>query len=555
MNKFYFLLVAFIVANFSFAQGSEDFTNAATVLTGSYADGTFDGNNNVSWTYGHSRNEGDYPIQTSGLMLRRASDSYLEATLSGGVGTFAVEYRKAFTGTAERQLELIVNGTSMATSDVIGTATGADETIYTITVDVNQPGDVTIKIKNIGDTSTNRQTVLDNISWTAFDGVAQPFLTILSPANNTIFAPESNVTINFSVSNFNVGNAGDGIDGHIHYFLNGDITMYFSTAPINLGVLPAGVYIFEMELVDNDHQPLNPPVTTEISFEVADYFVVENLAVLRQDVVANGAGKYYQIMSNPVVTYARAFRNQKYVQDDSAAILIDDAAEVLSTQFSIGNALSGLKGRTSIFNGLLQLVPNVAANAFPGTEVVPETVNIEMLNENLEAYESELVYITNVSITEGDGVAAFAFNNNYTLTDTQNTIVLRTAFTEADYIDQVIPQGQSNMIVLVAKFVNATGTTNQVIARSMADLDATLSAPVFNAIEGLKMYPNPANDIITISTPNNQVENVTIFNVLGKQVLSTERAQNISVADLTSGVYIVKITENGITATRKLIVE
>lgn len=541
--------------SFSYAQGNEDFTNSASVLTTSYADGSFVGNNNVTWTYGHSRNEADYAIDGAGIMLRRASDSYLEATISGGIGNFSVEFRKAFTGTTERQLELLVNGAAIATSEIIGTVSGDDPTVFTFSVNVNQPGDVTIKLKNVGDTSTNRQTILDNIVWTSFEGAAQPFLTITSPANNFIFAPDSNVTVTFNVGNFTVGNPGAGIDGHIHYFLNNAMTMYYSNEPINLGVLPAGSYTFSMTLVDANHQPIVPEVSASISFEVAGYIPVASLSALRQDVLANGDGRYYEIASNPVITYARTARNQKYVQDATAGILIDDLPEVLSTQFVAGNALSGLKGKASYFNGLLQLLPTEAAEAVAGTPVVPQTVSIEALNENLEAYESELVYITNVSITEGDGTAAFSVNTNYNLTDSQNTIVLRTSFAEADYIDQVIPQGQSNMIVLVAKFVNATGTTNQVIARSMADLDATLSAPNFNAIEGLKMYPNPTSDFVTFSTPSNQINNITVYNVIGKEVLNLNNTQNISVSNLETGVYIVKIAENGIIATRKLIIE
>lgn len=556
MNKFYAFLAAFFVMSFSFAQGNEDFTNAATTLTGSYADGTFEGNNGVTWTYGHSRNEGDFPIDGAGFMLRRASDSFLEATLSGGVGSFSVEFRKAFTGTAERQLELLVNGVAVATSEVIGTESGADETVFTFTVNVNQPGDVTIRLKNVGDTSTNRQTVLDNIEWTSFEGTPQPFLTITTPADNTVFAPESDVTISFNVGNFTVGQPIPGIDGHIKYSLNNVETLKFDVDPIQLTGLAAGLYTFTMELVNANNEPIDPAVNATINFEIASYTQVDNLLALRQDVLANGDGRYYQVGSTPVITYARTARNQKYVQDATAAILIDDNDEVLSTEFVIGDALSSLKGRSSYFNGLLQLVPSDAATVSSSNNtIVPETVNIEMLNENLEAYESELVYITNVSITEGDGTAAFTTNTNYDLTDSQNQIVLRTSFAEADYIDQTIPQGQTNVFVLVAKFVNTAGTTNQVIARNMADLDATLSAPGFNAIEGLKIYPNPATNNITIKTPSNQIKNVAIYNVLGKEVLNTTITENVSISSLNSGIYIVKITENGITATRKLVVE
>uniref|UniRef100_UPI00404B8472 lamin tail domain-containing protein n=1 Tax=Flavobacterium sp. TaxID=239 RepID=UPI00404B8472 len=382
-----------------------------------------------------------------------------------------------------------------------------------------------------------------------------PSLAISSPSNNQVFAPNSDVTVNFVISNFAVGQPVPGIDGHIHYYLNDVLTMKYDVDPIQLNGLASGTYTFTMELVDPNHQPLDPAVTSTISFEIAGYTQVDNLLALRQDVLTNGEGKYYQVGSTPVITYARTARNQKYVQDATAAILIDDNDEVLSTEYVIGDALSSLRGRASYFNGLLQLIPSeVATVSSSNNTIVPQTVNIEMLNENLEAYESELVYITNVSITEGDGTAAFSTNTNYDLTDSQNQIVLRTSFAEADYIDQTIPQGQTNVFVLVAKFVNASGTTNQVIARNMADLDATLSAPGFNAIVGLKMYPNPATDNITIQTPANLIKNVAIYNVLGKEVLNTMTTENVSISSLNAGIYIVKITENGITATRKLII-
>jgi hypothetical protein len=382
-----------------------------------------------------------------------------------------------------------------------------------------------------------------------------PSLAISSPSNDQVFAPNSNVTVSFVVSNFVVGNAVPGVDGHIHYFLNDVLTMKYNTDPIALNSLAPGNYTFTMTLVDNNHQPIAPAVSSTITFQVAAYTQVANLTALRQDVIANGEGKYYQIASNPVITYARTARNQKYVQDASAAILIDDVEEVLPTTFVNGDAVSNLRGKATYFSGLLQLIPSETTTvASSGNTVFPQAVSIETLNENIEVYESELVYITNVSITEGDGMNMFALNTNYDLTDSQNQIVLRTSFAEADYIDQVIPQGQSNMIVLVAKFANAAGTTNQVIARSMADLDATLSAPGFNAIAGLRMYPNPATDNLYIQTPSNQIKNVVIYSILGKEVLNTMTTQNVSISNLNAGIYIVKVTENGITATRKLIV-
>src|SRR5690606_32461485 len=61
--------------------GFEDFSNSE--LTNTYADGNFVGNNGITWTYGHSRNVDTFGIHGEGIMLRRASDSYLEATITG----------------------------------------------------------------------------------------------------------------------------------------------------------------------------------------------------------------------------------------------------------------------------------------------------------------------------------------------------------------------------------------------------------------------------------------------------------------------------------------
>ena len=78
-----------------------------------------------------------------------------------------------------------------------------------------------------------------------------------------------------------------------------------------------------------------------------------------------------------------------------------------------------------------------------------------------------------------------------------------------------------------------------------------------NQIAGLKVYPNPVTKgILNITSSNNEVKAVAVYDVLGKQVVNTTVSnQPINVSNLKSGVYIVKITEAGKTATRKLVVE
>jgi hypothetical protein len=171
MKKLSLVIVLVLALAASFAQTfTEDF-ETWTVLTGSYTTGTFTNQtNNITWSYGESREEGEFPIAGKGLMLRRASDSYLEATFPNGVGTFTFQYRKAHTGASPRQLELLVNGSQVATTTEYGGFSGEDPTIHNFSHDVNTGGQVTIKIKNTGTTTGNRQTVLDNITWTEYAG-------------------------------------------------------------------------------------------------------------------------------------------------------------------------------------------------------------------------------------------------------------------------------------------------------------------------------------------------------------------------------------------------
>ena len=77
-----------------------------------------------------------------------------------------------------------------------------------------------------------------------------------------------------------------------------------------------------------------------------------------------------------------------------------------------------------------------------------------------------------------------------------------------------------------------------------------------NTIAGLKVYPNPVTSgKFFISTDANTDKSVVIYDVLGKQVVNITATESVNVSNLKSGVYIVKITEEGKTATRKLVIK
>lgn len=90
--------------------------------------------------------------------------------------------------------------------------------------------------------------------------------------------------------------------------------------------------------------------------------------------------------------------------------------------------------------------------------------------------------------------------------------------------------------------------------------NATFSSGVLgvneNSISGLRVYPNPVtNGTLFIETSANAEKKVTVYDVLGKKVLSTSTNENaINLGSLNTGVYIVQITEGGKTASRKLVI-
>ena len=113
---------------------TERFNGSDAVLSSQYSDGTFTGVANISWSFVESRDNGGYPIDGEGIMLRRSSDnSNISASIDGGIGNFSVNLRKAYTGASDRQVEVFVNGRSVGASEIFGASTGADDTVTDVT--------------------------------------------------------------------------------------------------------------------------------------------------------------------------------------------------------------------------------------------------------------------------------------------------------------------------------------------------------------------------------------------------------------------------------------
>lgn len=157
----------------------ETFDGISLPTGSTYGAGSYTGVNSVVWTYAGAQDptntsSGNFSIDGKGILLRRASDSYIEATFTGGLTYFAFEYRKAYTSKDARNIEVIITSPELAEPIVretgdFGSGTGDDPTVYIFVIDdVTILGEFTIKIKLTGNATTNRHVTIDNITWTTY---------------------------------------------------------------------------------------------------------------------------------------------------------------------------------------------------------------------------------------------------------------------------------------------------------------------------------------------------------------------------------------------------
>ncbi len=76
-----------------------------------------------------------------------------------------------------------------------------------------------------------------------------------------------------------------------------------------------------------------------------------------------------------------------------------------------------------------------------------------------------------------------------------------------------------------------------------------------NAIEGFSYYPNPTTDMLNLSS-NKNIEEVSIYNLLGQEVLSSKLEATSAALDISrfsTGTYMMKVTVDGETGIYKII--
>ena len=119
-------------------------------------------------------------------------------------------------------------------------------------------------------TLTSSSNVLTQGFQQSFSTPVDPTIVITNPLqSDNFYTSISNlVTVNFDVNDFVVGPTNGTGDGHIHYYVNGAMTMKYDILAIPLTNLANGNHEVIMRLVDNSHQPFTPNIADTVNFSV-----------------------------------------------------------------------------------------------------------------------------------------------------------------------------------------------------------------------------------------------------------------------------------------------
>ena len=258
---------------------------------------------------------------------------------------------------------------------------------------------------------------------------------------------------------------------------------------------------------------------------------VENIAALYE--VENTTETY--VLSGDVTF---VFRNGKniYVKDATGGLLIFDQSNVVTTEYTEGDVISGgITGTISMYHGMLEFVPsfNTAASTQNTGAVAPTVITVEQLLTN--NYVSQLVKVENVSIAEGTTYTEGQNGSNLTFSQNGSEALLRNNFKT---LDMTIGDNTNWDIIGFAAIYDEN---IQIYPRGNDDV--TIVTSVEELASEIAIYPNPTSDIVNIVT-NGNAQRVEIANVDG-QIVSNEAVSSdvvtISLEAQPAGMYFVRI--------------
>jgi len=556
MKKIYFLLVAMMVTSMSFGQ---------ELLLNGDLEAWDDSTTPSSWTKAEALTQETTDFNGGANAAKRdggsgTKDLAQTVTVTGGDSyTISFWYKASGDGTDARIWSYWKSGGANITdnaNELRGpnnsylSNNGTVWTQYTTTLSAPATADeLYFEVRSY----SNSVVIWDDLS-VMHNAVAPAVISITSPTNaSTLISGDVNFAV--SVSNFNVDLTTGTGDGHIHWDLDSGTQtgMKYDTTDMLISGLSIGAHTMVMTLVDNGHVPIVPATSSTVNFTVAAVTQITDIAALR----AGTTGEFYELTGEALLTFQQSYRGQKFIEDNSGAILIDDTSGLITSTYAIADGITGIKGQLGEFGGMMQFIPaeDPGTASSTGNTLTPQTVTLATLAASPENYESELVTVTSVMMSNTVPAATPNFTGGivHEMDQGGNNFNFRSTFFSVDYIGELVPTVATDVTGIVNE---RSGSLYFLTARDADDISQVTLSIADNKIEGFSIFPNPTSaNYISITTANNTPKNVQVFDMLGKKIIDQEVATKLNITALQTGIYIVKVTENNLSATKRLIVK
>ena len=189
--------------------------------------------------------------------------------------------------------------------------------------------------------------------------------------------------------------------------------------------------------------------------------------------------------------------------------------------------------------------PSLPSGMYPG---YPSTNNAASATATTELMNCMSLYSV---ITP---VSSYIERSDYMPFDKNNEVV--TGLYEFNESDQPHTSGDTYVNMDPVYVYNvAQGVLGAIQHFSSAAIDPVLSANnVVSLKDQVSIFPNPATDFLNIGIAGKGYSTL-ISDMSGKMVMQSTDQQNLDTSKLTNGVYLLKVTRNGETVTKKFIIK
>tara|TARA_B100000900_G_scaffold391233_1_gene385665 strand:- start:5273 stop:6937 length:1665 start_codon:yes stop_codon:yes gene_type:complete len=317
-----------------------------------------------------------------------------------------------------------------------------------------------------------------------------------------------------TLSVLGLNNFAVGTDGHWHYSVDGgDTVMVYDTNDVEISGLSVGDHSITAWLVDNNHNPLDPPVEETLQFSI------------------NVISEY---------PWCEGFESGDFGAgvDGWTSSIFSGTSEWQTINGNVSGNVTPLSGSQMVgfasgnYNGDTASIISAAMDL---TSVTDPQLTFNYTQEQWAGDQDQLRVFYRTS-ANGDWVQIGEYLEEATA---WTEVTLDLPNPSADYyIGFQATSGYGYGVTLDDVCVQAALSTSE------------------NELLEMMVYPNPIDGgILTIQSPIDGLKMIEIYTVTGKKVMDTSiNGNTLDISSFNSGFYMLKVTINGQSKVSKLVV-